>query len=101
MRTIGLPITQEWPPLDTERSMGVAKSVDGDWYVVLDDPMEIVAIAGAFTSEREAQDWIEDNYMLDSSNRPDARRQQHCRRTRLRGRETGRRSAVCRYLRTY
>ena len=49
----------KWPPERPEgRSIGVGSSPDGFWYVVISDPLEWVADAGAFSSEAEAWDWI-------------------------------------------
>jgi hypothetical protein len=62
MTTIDLSITSTWPPRNPARQVGVAPSEGGDaWFVVLDNPLEIVGVAGAFGTEAEACAWVTAN----------------------------------------
>jgi hypothetical protein len=53
-----LPVCQEWPPATPHRKVGTVRGDNGRWYVLVDDPLEIVAHAGDFPSQSAAWEWI-------------------------------------------
>lgn len=62
MTTIELSITSTWPPRNSARQVGVAPAEGGEtWFVVVDNPLEVVGAAGIFGTEAEVWAWVTAN----------------------------------------